>query len=259
MNDRVFTFLGGDRRTAWAKAYLQSRGCTVSDSICPETTHFILPYPAFDGGHIRGGPEIGTLLDAAGPGVSVFGGQIGPYQEALAGTGACIRDYSRDEGFLWANAAITAEAAQVMLMQELPGCLSCCRVLITGFGRIGKLLALRLLREGCSVTAAARGERDRAMAEALGCHANPIGKYQAPDRFDAIVNTVPAQVFSAEDMESIAPQAVILELASSPGGFPAHHRRTIIRGGALPGKYAPKDAGIALGEVILRVAGGTDA
>ena len=64
-------------------------------------------------------------------------------------------------------------------------CLWGSRVLVTGWGRVAKILALRLYALGALVTVAARKDGDRAMARALGLDSCDYdGIYEQAEEFD---------------------------------------------------------------------------
>ena len=68
-------------------------------------------------------------------------------------------------------------------------------MLVTGWGRVAKILALRLYALGALVTVAARKDGDRAMARALGLDSCDFdGIYEQAEEFDFVANTVPARV-----------------------------------------------------------------
>ena len=153
--------------------------------------------------------------------------------------------YARSESYLVANAAQTAEAAVALLKKERP--LAGARALVLGWGRVGSLTGEALAREGAEVTAAARRSESRAWAAVRGFRAADI---PVPDalwkEFDIIVNTVPAPVLTGETVALTAPDALLLELASDPGGIDAAAARELGRrylpARGLPGKYAPARA-----------------
>ena len=142
---------------------------------------------------------------------------------------------------------MTAEGAIGQLMARSPGTLWCSRLLVSGWGRIAKILALRSRALGARVTVAARKEGDRAMAEALGMEAVSFAALGGClDSFDFIVNTVPARVFTDEMLCCVREDALLLELASPPGGFDMKLAENIglnaFAAPGLPGKYAPLTA-----------------
>ena len=67
-----------------------------------------------------------------------------------------------------ATALPTAEGAVQVAMEELPFTLHSARVLILGFGRVGKLTAHRMGALGAKVTVCAQGYADLAWAAAYG-------------------------------------------------------------------------------------------
>ena len=73
-----------------------------------------------------------------------------------------------------ANAVPTAEGAVQIAMEELPITLHRARVLVLGFGRLGKLAAHRFAALGAKVSVAARKWADLAWAEAYGYGAERI-------------------------------------------------------------------------------------
>lgn len=248
MNTSVIpAFLGRDQRTPYAKRFLEAAGLTVVPPGDPGCTHLILPYP-----WNRGGPDPAELRTYLHPGLSVLGGQIGDLLPELHAGGCTVTDYAADETFLLENARITAEAAAVLLGNSLPVTLHACPVLVTGWGRIAKELVQILGRLGAHITVAARKDTARQEAEALGVRAISTAEMTDLSRFRAIVNTVPAPLFHAEDLMKIREDSVLLELASAPGGFGDCPGRTVIHASGLPARYAPESAGIALGKCLLR-------
>ena len=153
--------------------------------------------------------------------------------------------YARSETYLIANAALTAEAAAALIGRERP--LPGARVLVLGWGRVGSLTARALQSAGASVTAAARRPESRAWAEAAGCAAADIEELgDILGGFDVIVNTIPAPVITRELAARTGENALLVELASAPGGIDAEAVRELGRrylpAPGLPGKYAPARA-----------------
>lgn len=80
-------------------------------------------------------------------------------------------------------------------MEELPLTLHSARVLILGFGRVGKLTAHRMGALGAKVTVCAQGYADLAWAAAYGHETMWLEKLGGElGGYDLIVNTIPAQV-----------------------------------------------------------------
>ena len=93
-------------------------------------------------------------------------------------------------------------------------------VLVTGFGRIGKSLSAKLHALGAHVTITTRDPKNFPAIEQLSCTPDETGRYrEGLSQYDAIFNTVPAPIFSVEQLKALRPDCFYIELASSPGGI----------------------------------------
>ena len=79
-----------------------------------------------------------------------------------------LLDYSKREEFAVRNAVPTAEGALEIAMGEYDGMIAGSRCLVTGFGRIGKVLSGMLKGMGARVTVSARKPEDLAWIEIYG-------------------------------------------------------------------------------------------
>lgn len=164
---------------------------------------------------------LSELWAALWPGQLVLGGGFSEESAAQALRGKLtLADLLRRPSFVTGNAALTAEAAAGLLIRESGRTLQGSRCLLLGFGRLGKLLAHKLAALGADVHVAARKEADRALAEALGYGSLSLEQPEGVvGDFDFIVNTIPARVLSDAALCCVSPEALLLELASPPGGF----------------------------------------
>lgn len=213
----------------------------------------ILPTPAERSGLINApyaaeGLTIEELLGAMWPGQVLCGGALSR-ESSLAAirAGLCVQDLMQRRGFTVGNAAVTAEGAIELMMRSSDRTLWRSPVLVTGWGRVAKLLALRLRALGAEVTVAARKEADRAMAVALGLESMDIPALEsAAGSFDFIANTVPERIISEAALKSVRGGALLLELASPPGGFDRKLAETLglaaVAAPGLPGVCAPYTA-----------------
>lgn len=165
--------------------------------------------------------------------------------------------YARREEYQIAIARLTAEGAIALLRPETG--LSGAHILLLGYGRIARLLARELQKAGALVTAAARSGEQRAWAEAEGIKALPLDALSgALDRFDVIIGTIPAPVLTEPLLALVRKDALLLELASAPGGIDAAaaHERGLryIRAPGLPAKYAPERAAVILRDAVYAAA-----
>ena len=157
-----------------------------------------------------------------------------------------------------ANALPTAEGAIQIAMEELPITLHDARVLVIGFGRLGQALAPRRRALGARVWVAARRYAQRAAAESMGLGSEGI--HRLPDwlcGYDLVLNTVPAPVLGARELNALKERALVIDLASKPGGvdFSAAAELGVkaIWALSLPGKVAPVTAGLAIKSTIYNI------
>ena len=260
---RSFAVIGGDLRQRCLLRQLRGLGVPASAYRVPDAEDsapdlsgclrganvLILPMPA------GGGVPLADILDAAEPDALVCGGMLGPAEELLLTRGISFFDYAKDEALLLQNAELTAEAALALLLERLPGPLAGSRILLCGFGRIGKLLARKLRVLGADVTVSARKAQDLELARILGFRRIKTGNWAgALAQYDGIVNTVPAPVVIPEHLQSIRKDCALLELASLPGGFctEAQALPGYLAARGLPGQYAPESAAAIIRSAIFR-------
>ena len=157
-----------------------------------------------------------------------------------------------------ANALPTAEGAIQIAMEELPITLHDARVLVIGFGRLGQALAPRLRALGARVWVAARRYEQRAAAESMGLGSE--GMHRLPDwlcGYDLVLNTVPAPVLGARELNALKERALVIDLASRPGGVDMDAAAAlgvrVIWALSLPGKVAPVTAGRYIKDTIYHI------
>lgn len=222
----------------------------------------VLPIPAEKGGLLNAPYaaeplRTGALIGALWPGQLLFGGKLSEELcHAAASAGLIVEDLMLRRGFTVGNAVITAEGALALMMRSSARTLWRSSVLVTGWGKIAQILALRLLALGARVSVAARKEADRAMAAALGAQALDFPALEgAMEDFDFLVNTVPARVLTDAMLCCVSDKALLLELASAPGGFDMTLAENIglhaLAAPGLPGKYAPQTAAELMREAIF--------
>ncbi len=225
----------------------------------------ILPLPAAgEGGRLNAPlsqerPPLTQVLDALRPGQVVCAGKVGrELLDQAKERGLRLVDYFTREELAVANAVPTAEGAIQIAMEELPVTIHGARVLVLGFGRLGKLLAHRLNALGARVSVAARKWADLAWAEAYGYGAEQIERLDGYlCGYDLVVNTVPVRVLDAERLADLRPGCLVIDLASKPGGvdFEAAVRQGVraIWALSLPGKVAPVTSGKMIRDTIYNI------
>ena len=165
-----------------------------------------------------------------------------------------LYDYMQCETLAVYNAYLTAEAAVALAVTQSNITLINARVLITGYGRIGKALHRFLSNYTNSITICARNPVQLTLAAACGAYTAALDGLTSHLSQDFIFNTVPHPLFDYATLSAIGKETELMDLASFPGGVDAHAARvlqtklTVARG--LPGKYAPKSAGYAVAEAV---------
>ncbi len=170
-----------------------------------------------------------------------------------------VFDYYEREEFAVANAVPTAEGAVELAMGELPVTIHGSRMLVIGYGRIGKVLAKLLKELGAEVTVSARKDVDFAWIQAGGFEAantNELASFLRDEKFDVIFNTVPVTVLSDRELSCLSKNTLIIDLASRPGGINSAAAKElglkVIWALSLPGKVAPLTAGQIIADTVLR-------
>ena len=162
-----------------------------------------------------------------------------------------------DEVMTIKNAMATVEAAIAIAIENTEHTIFGSEVLITGYGRIGKILADYLLALKAKVCVCARSEIARTNAELSG--AKTIGFDKLKDslhNYKIIINTVPMLLFKKEELKRINSNALVIDLASKPGGIDFISAKELglntIHALSLPGKYSPQSAAKFIEEAINR-------
>lgn len=222
-----------------ACTYLRRLGAVITEELCSDTQHILLPVPCPP----SAAPKLEALLCNTGKDFVISGGNLA----ALPLSQYRTVDFLTDPYYLADNAAITARCTMRMLQERTVKPLSEQKVLVLGWGRIGKCLAKELQQFGAAVTVAARRDTSLAMAHALGYSVERLETVSEITRvFDVIVNTIPVMVLPHMQLKE---GAVAIELASSPG----MSGDGIISARGLPGKLAPKESGKLIAETFIRL------
>lgn len=166
-----------------------------------------------------------------------------------------IYDYGEREEFAVENAVPTSEGAIELAMHEYDGTINGSRCLVAGYGRIGRVLSDMLYGLGAKVYVAARKQKDLAFIRAKGMNGVSFGNLAGS--YDIIFNTVPHLVFDSHTLARTATGAIVIDLASLPGGvdFDAAKRLSVkaIHALSIPGKVAPKAAGIIIRNAVYNI------
>ena len=276
----TFGVIGGDERMRYLAASIAadgypvcvhgfenlgpSRGAaeTTLSELAQKSSVVLLPLPATRDGLTLNAPFAAEeiRLDDAFASLfhnrTVYGGMI----QRLVASSVLWReiepeDYYRREELAVGNAIPTAEGAVSIAIQEYPGTVNGAKCLVTGFGRIGKNLALILRGMGARVYGAARRKEDLMRMRAFGVE--PLTYREISRRFDVIFNTVPARVIGAPVLTQQDADTLLVELASAPGGIDLESAARlglhVVQAQSLPGRVAPKTAAEYIKEAVYNM------
>ena len=242
MDDCIIYTAGYSPAMSYCIQNLKKAGFTLLSEPSMEVTHLLLPVPSFaPDGSIIGGGNLRTLLTLLPGNITVIGGNL----DCPELSGYTAIDLLQDEGYLTANAQITAHCAIKVALNQLPTILDGCPVLVIGWGRIGKCLS-RLLRQiGADVTVCARKAKDRNILTAMGYEAVDFSDVDL-SAYKVICNTAPTMVFP-----TCPGNALKIDLASRLGlGGP-----DVIWARGLPGKDAPESSGALIAKTVIPLFG----
>ena len=282
--ERIFWVVGGDLRQAHLAQLLARDGHTVCTYALEQGAHaapdvqaqfllagidradcVVLPLPVCSSPGTLSTPlsdqeyALAPILDLLTPSQLICGGRFDKdTRHALSQRGLQAHDYFEREELIVANAVPTAEGAVQIAMEELPITIHNARVLITGYGRVGKASAQRFASLGAKVTVAARSWEQLAWANACGLKGEHIS--QLPymlGNYDLVINTIPALILDRDALCALRPDALVIDLASKPGGVDmdaaAQLSRRVIWALSLPGKVAPITAGACIRDTIYNI------
>lgn len=153
------------------------------------------------------------------------------------------------------NSIPTAEGTIMMAIEHTDFTIHSSRVVVVGFGRVGNTVANKFSALGAKVSVSATRMKDLARVTEMGLTAIPLDQLASyMENCDLLINTIPAPVIGKEEMKHLPSHAVIIDLASKPGGtdFAYAKQRGIkaILSRSLPSIVAPKTAGKILADVI---------
>ena len=169
-----------------------------------------------------------------------------------------VVDIMKREELSVLNAISTAEGAIKIAIEETPKNLHGSNILVLGFGRIGKVLSHMLNGLGAKVSCEARKNSDLAWIKAYGYDAIPLSELNENlYKFDIIINTIPYIVLDKEALENVKEDALVIDLASNPGGV---DRKAIkekqikfVWALSLPGKISPITSAEFIKETLFNV------
>ena len=283
MNDIKIGVIGGDQRQLVTAIELAKLGietavyafdkyegsfqevtrCTSLENTIKGSAAVVLPMPvSLDNIRLNcplNSKEIGLeeLFRLFEPRQVIAGGRFNGAAYSI-GKNVKIYDYYEREELCVANSVSTAEGAVAIAINELPFTLHGTEVLVTGFGRVAKVLSGTLKALGAEVTVAARKLEDFAWMNVYGYHAAHIKDLSDfAGNYKLIFNSVPDILFTREILRNMRSDTLIIDLASKPGGVDMKAAKemniNIIWALSLPGKVAPVTSGKIIKDSIVNI------
>lgn len=164
-----------------------------------------------------------------------------------------IYDYSDNELFLLKNAELTAHGAMKILYENLQKPVNKAKILITGFGRIGKNLTKMLTSLEAEVYVLGNKVEDFFWINKTGAIAlSSLENFNIC--LDFVINTVPKMIFNEKNTKNFDKNTVFLEVASNPGidkSLCTNFKHILALG--IPGKFFPQYAAEIIKESIINI------
>ncbi len=241
------------RSREWSETLDESRAVILPLPVSADGEHVFTPY--VEGVRLK----LSEVFEALPPNALLLGGNLDTEIKDIAKKNNLpLVDYFDCEELKIKNAVPTAEGAIEIAMRETPITLNGAKVLVCGYGRIGKVLSMLLKGLGATVYVSARRHDDIAYITVNGNRAVRYGSkgfFDALKRVDMIFNTVPAKILDKTVIEKLSSCRLIVDLASGKGGtdFEAAKKYGIksIHALSLPGKVAPVTAGEIICDCVI--------
>lgn len=169
-----------------------------------------------------------------------------------------VVDVMKREELAILNTIATAEGAINVAIENTDKILQGSKVLILGFGRVGKIVASKFSKLSANVTCSARKISDLAWIKAYGYQSLNTNDmlYDLKD-FDIIINTIPNMIIKEKELKHMNSNVLLIDLASRPGGIDG---KTATKMGlkyawalSLPGKVAPSSSASFIKETIYNI------
>ncbi len=280
-NINSIAVIGGDSRQLFASQHLAQSGFDVSvfaaehgkiseetdlsDSLTQalESEILLLPLPVSKNGKTINTPlssqeiTIKALLDAITDRHTVFYGMgTDIFKRILTAKTKKQYDYFTSENLIYKNAYLTAEGLVGIILEKMPVSLRGLKIAVTGYGRIGTFCSSLLKKMGADVTVFTGTPLKIAKAELTGIKGERTENLlREVNKFDCIINTAPSRILDENIIKNTNTDCLIIESASAPYGIDfdacTKHNRQLIKAFSLPGKTAPKSAGIIIAETVM--------
>lgn len=167
-----------------------------------------------------------------------------------------VYDYFKNENFAVFNAMLTAESAIAEIILKNSFNLNSSDCLILGFGRCGKLLALKLKNFCNTVTVCSKNQVDLTWAKAMGFQIIKLKNLKNNiKKFNLIVNTIPVNLLTGEILNKLKKNVFVYDI--TPNGIDLNEfKNASIKAEIslqIPGKFKFKAAATCLADIIIKI------
>lgn len=280
----TYAVVGGDLRQVYLAAELSRTGCSVCchalcrpiEQVCPDSDAgsvltvssfeeacrnaacILCPIPLSKDGiflnqnRTKKNIPLNQFLLHLTPKHRFFAGCIPKeFRAALLKKGVFSFDFMKDAVLNHFNSLATAEGVICEAIRLSPKNLHKSKCAVLGYGVCGRTITDYLKRMYCRVSAVAAPVAERAQAALVADEAlDPEAFFSRIGEYDFIFNTIPAVLLTGERLRDMKPDAVILDIASAPGGvdFAAAKKLSVtaLACPGLPGRYAPLSSARAI-------------
>jgi len=165
--------------------------------------------------------------------------------------------FERDDVAIY-NSIPTAEGAIMLAIQNTDITIHGSQSMVLGFGRTGFTMARTLKGLGAAVKVGVRRPEHYARVWEMGFQPFYVKDlFEQVANIDLLFNTIPTMIVTAQVIMNIPHRAVIIDLASKPGGtdFRFAEKRGVkaILAPGLPGLVAPKTAGRIIASTLSQL------
>lgn len=189
----------------------------------------------------------------------IYTGMARPYLQQLCAMHRLklVELFERDDVAIY-NSIPTAEGALKMAIENTEFTIHSSSSIVLGLGRTGFTMARALQALGSKVKVGVRRSEHYARAFEMGLDPFYISDLQHHvSKIDLIFNTIPTMIVTAQIIAKMPKHAVIIDLASKPGGtdFPFAEKYGVkaLLAPGLPGIVAPQTAGRIIADCLVQL------
>lgn len=168
-----------------------------------------------------------------------------------------VFDLLKREDFAVMNAEATAEGALCVAIKSYEKTILGSKILVIGYGRIGRRLSAMLRALGAETAVATRSSSKAALIKTEGNKSVYTSELKSISDYDIVFNTADSLVIDRNILEKSDSGTLIIDLASYPGGvdFDTAGKLgfTAFTAPALPGQFSPMTAGEIVSDTVITI------